>query len=100
MKNDYGITRVDLKCNIKAHCPLGRQWYDAEVNIEVEYPSKIPDYIEFTEEVEKFDGCTLTIEELCSNIHAIANESFMSSSAVSVSVGKGKHMPITVRKEG
>lgn len=100
MDNQFAISSVNLSDTIKAHCPLGSQWYSADVSVEVYDPTTIPDYVDLTDRLHMFDGCTLTVEELCHNIHCVCCDEFMPSRLkVTVEVGRGKHMPVTIVRD-
>lgn len=101
MKNKEGVTKVEMMEKVSAFCPLGKQWYCADLYMETRRFKRVPDYLDATEFLAGLGGQTLTIEQLVSKTFKAMRKWFANPGylKVSASVGKGKHLPVVVSKE-
>lgn len=100
MDNVQGITDITMKDNVTCWCPMGEQWYTAYVTVEVEYPERLADFIEVGQSIQSRQRQELIIEDLVAGIHRDVKNMYGGSVSVSASVDRGKHLPVTVTKEG
>lgn len=99
MRNSEDISKVTLTKQIKAWCPIGKQGYLANVTVEVLPVDEIPDYCKLDKELDNINGEALIIEELATEVYAIAKAAFGNAPAkATVDVKESAHMPVTVAK--
>lgn len=64
IKNDYGISKINIEATAKNYCPIGRDWYTNNFIIEFEAGEYIPDYCDIDEYVlQTINGRQMIIEE-------------------------------------
>lgn len=100
MDNVQGITEINMEDDVTCWCPMGQQWYEAHVTVRVESPGRLADFIEVGRSIQSRQRQELIIEDLVSGIHGDIKGMYGGKVAVSASVGRGKHLPVTVTKEG
>lgn len=95
-ENKQGIGKIKLDGRTHLFCPLGDDWYTANIHIEVSDPQTIPDYIDVTRFLEEMDGKSLIIEDVCKEVYVYMLGQTRGTIAVSVQVDDARHLPVTV----
>lgn len=96
-KNEQGVTRIVMRGKTHLYCPLGDDWYTAEVTAEVEGPDNIPDYIDVTRELEAMDGERLIIEDAAQRFaRFVRGQVGGGIVSVRIDVSDARHVPVTV----
>ena len=98
--NIQGITEIKYASRVRCFCPLGDDWYSADVGIEVQLPDRIPDYCELDAFVRSMDSQKLILEDVCSNVWERVKQETRGVVRVSVSSSDAVHSPVTVVKAG
>ena len=95
-ENTQGIGKIVMDGRTHLFCPMGDDWYTANIHIEIEGMETIPDYIDVTRFMEQMDGTSLIIEDACSMVHGFIVEQTHGDVTVSISVDDARHIPVTV----
>lgn len=96
-ENVYNVGTIRNIHNITCFCPLGKDFYSAEVEIMVERPKFIPDYLDTDAYVEELSGGEYIIEDLTDNIaQHFLSETEADHVTVSAYVENAKHSPVEV----
>ena len=75
--NDHKVTMIRIERIISCFCPIGKQDYEANIVVNFEPSSFIPEYISMTEAIDNFNGKDLTIEDLGAKIYKLFQHSIM-----------------------
>lgn len=97
-KNKQGITEITMYGTTHLFCPLGNDFYTANVTITVSEPKMIPDYCDVTKFFESIDGKNLIIEDACrKTMKFIRKQTRVASSiTVTIDVNDARHLPVSV----
>lgn len=69
IRNTYGITTIKATKRISAYCPMGKDYYTADIEIEFVPDAIIMDYCELDNYLNQQSGLSLIIEELIEKIY-------------------------------
>lgn len=100
IKNTMGITKISIKKNIKAFCPLGKSWYTGEVIASFSPTDKICDYCDADKKLQALDGRELIIEEMAEQVYQIFEEINPQWIKVDIKVNDAAHFPVEITKFG
>lgn len=95
--NTYEVQRFENYHEIVCYCPLGKDYYSAEITVEVIKPKYLPDYLETDEVVSSLSSNEYIIEEAA---HTIAKHFKAETEAeqvyVTAFVRNATHSPVEV----
>lgn len=98
IENKEKISYINFKRTVQPYCPLGNDYYSAEIDVDF-YPDQYyMDYCEVDEKIQSFGGMELTIEELINEVYNLLLEFNPKNLDVSVYGNSNKHFPVHVRK--
>lgn len=97
-KNKQGITEITMYGKTHLYCPLGNDFYTANVTIIVDEPRMIPDYCDVTKFFEDIDGESLIIEDACKKVLKFVKKQTKKavSITVNIDVDDARHVPVSV----
>ena len=100
--NTQGVTNITMRGRTHLWCPLGNDWYTANVTVYVENPVTIPDYVDVTRRLEEMDGEKLIIEDAAQAIAGFVRGQVGPSARVTVTidVDDARHLPVSVEVMG
>lgn len=88
-----------MDCRVKCFCPMGDDWYSANVSIEVKAPKTIPDYCDVETFLRrKVDGKPYILEDVCARVHRFVKKQTHGKVRVRVSSSDAVHPPVLVEK--
>ena len=80
-------------------CPMGDDWYTANIQMDIENPVTIPDYIDVTRKLEEMDGGHLIIEDAALEVAQFIHGQTGTTCKVSIQVDDARHIPVIVEVE-
>lgn len=97
-ENKQGVTEIHMMGTTHLYCPLGSDWYTANVTATVSEPKTIPDYCDVTAYLESLDGEKLIIEDACKAIYDFIRSQVGEALCVTVTidVDDARHLPVSV----
>lgn len=98
--NSQGISDIQMTGNVIAFCPMGDDWYNAEVNIHVNEPKTIPDYCDITDYLQTLNGQDLILEDVCQHVFDFVTEQTGGNVIVDVFTDTANHIPVKVTISG
>lgn len=97
MENKQKIRRIEMAWSLRVYCPLGHDWYSAEVAACVIPGRLLADFIDVDSKVSALNNRSMIIEDLAASIRDVLLESFGDCGIeVSVAAKTESHMPVTV----
>lgn len=102
IENTQGITRIIYKTKTKNYCPIGKDWYTSNIQVQIEPAKIIPDYIDLDEFVaERINQKELIIENVAKDLYChIMSEYLPKSLIVTIHVDDASHSEVIVSKAG
>lgn len=95
-----GITSAVFTKTITVYCPLGKDFYTAELTVDFRPARWMMDYIDVENFIETLQGSTNIIEDVVSKIHAHLTEEYHPKYVkVVCNATNAKHFPVIVTKE-
>lgn len=99
-EHTQGISKVTFNKSISVFCPLGNDYYTADITVDFVPDKFMMDYIDEDNFIKKLSGAELIIEDLVEKIHTHLNEEYEPKYVkVSVFAYNAAHFPVTVYKE-
>lgn len=100
IKNEYGISRIKIEAKAKNYCPLGKDWYTNNFEVELEVAHYIPDYCDIDEYIYlTINGRQMIIEEAVKYLHDfIVNKYSPDKCVVRSYVEDAAHSTVTVER--
>lgn len=100
--NKQGVTNIVMRGRTHLWCPLGNDWYTANVTMEVDGPGTIPDYIDVTRKLEEMDGAHFIIEDAAHDLAVFVRGQVGPGArvVVTIDVDDARHVPVTVEVMG
>lgn len=97
-KNKQGVSEIEMTGKTHCFCPMGDDYYTAEVRIYVFQPKTIPDYCDVTAYLEELDGKNLIIEDLCKKVFRFISKQVGKKHGITVEVkvDDARHLPASV----
>lgn len=98
--NNQDITSINAQHRISVYCPIGKDYYTADVLIQINPGKVIPDYCELTNYLNNLSGLSLIIEELVNKIYKHIMSKYNPHTAkVSVKAYSNTHLNVEVTKD-
>lgn len=98
-ENTYGITNIEYSGNVKCYCPLGNDWYYADIQIEIENPEMIPDYCDIDSYLDSLNGQSLILEDICQQIFSFTEMQIKSGQIlIKIFTDNATHSPVSISK--
>ena len=97
-KNVQGITVIELFGKTHNFCPMGNDWYDADVKVIFEPSDTIMDYCDVDKFFESINNADLIIEDVVSQTFDYFNTYEPESLTVTAKVDNATHLPVVVTK--
>lgn len=100
VKNEYGISMIEISAEAKSYCPLGHDWYTNHFKISFFPDQFIPDYCEVDDWIKQnINGQELIIEAAVDKLHRHLCEKYDPVECVIESfVDDAAHSTVTVHK--
>lgn len=100
IKNEYGISKIKIDATSKNYCPLGKDWYTNNFEIELRAGDFIPDYCEVDNYINQtINGRQMIIEEAVKYLHDFIVKKYNPDKCVVRSyVEDAAHSPVTVER--
>lgn len=96
--NTQKISNITFNRSVQPFCPLGQDYYTAEIHVDFEVVDSYMDYIEFDKWIQGLGGASLTIEELAEAVFEKMKEFEPGYLRVVIDANSNKHFPVTVEK--
>lgn len=98
--NTQKITEVTMKKIIHCFCPLGDDWYSAEVTMKFTPYKEYFDYCKVDDFILKtVEGKSLIIEDLVDILYQFCETAEPLAISVEARVSDAQHLPVIVKKE-
>lgn len=98
--NTNQITQIEFTQNIQCFCPLGKDFYTAQVSVSMHPDKYIPDYCEIEAYMRKLSGRDLIIEDLVGEVYEYLNHLINPGKLkVTAYVNDAAHFGVIVTKE-
>ena len=94
------MTDIEMHGRVRCFCPMGNDWYSADVSIRVSEPRLIPDYCNVDSFLASLDGTERIIEDVCADVHGYIKAQTRGNVTVSVKSGDAVHLPVEVTIAG
>lgn len=95
-----GISSAVFTKTITVYCPLGKDFYTAELTVDFRPDSWMMDYIDVENFIETLQGSTNIIEDVVAKVHEhLTNEYHPKYVKVVCNATNAKHFPVIVTKE-
>jgi hypothetical protein len=98
IENKEKISRVTFTMAICPFCPLGGDYYKAEITVQFDVEGSYPDYIEMDKAIQELGGQPLNIEQVAEAVYNIVDEFKPKSQKVSIYAESNTHFPVVVEK--
>lgn len=98
IENQEKIDSITFTRNVQPFCPLGDDYYTAEVQVTFMPNQFYPDYIELDKAIQDLGGKSLTIEQLAEKVFDIMQEFEPETLLVTITADSNRHFPVTVSK--
>ena len=98
--NTQGITKITYESRVRCFCPMGDDWYSADVKVEAKSLLRIPDYCDLDAFVRELDAQKLILEDVCAKVWQKVKDETEGVVSVSVHSSDAVHSPVTVYKAG
>ena len=102
IKNEYGISKINIAAESKNFCPLGNDWYTNKFDIVIGVGDFIPDYCDVDGFIDaEINGREMIIEQAVKVLHDfIVREYSPKNCVVRSSVTDAAHSAVVVEKIG
>ena len=100
MKNDFKVDSVQLFEKLTCYCPLGKDYYHAEIEIVFEYDEEAFDFIEVHQEILNLNGKSMIVEDLVDRVYKIMIKYKPLMVSVEAKVESNVHCKVVVTKSG
>ena len=99
MNNNQGITKIKFTKTIYPFCPLGGDFYRAEIEVTIFPNDELFDFCEIEKQIEKLSMESLIIEDVADAVYKIMLEYNPKDIKIVVNGYSNKHFPVEVTKE-
>lgn len=99
IQNTQGITRITFERQVQAFCPLGDDYYTANIHVVMEPDKKIMDYCHTDNFIKSLGGNSLIIEDLVNSVFEHIKLYKPKYLKVSAKAESNVHFPVIVTKE-
>ncbi len=102
IENTQGITQIIYKTKTKNYCPIGKDWYTSNIQVQIVPDKTIPDYIDLDKFVaEQISQKEMIIENVIDALYShISTEYAPKSLTVEIKVDDATHSEVIVTKGG
>ncbi len=98
IQNKEKINGICFEMNVCPFCPLGNDYYNATITVEMEPGESYPDYCEIDDEIKALGGRELTIEQLAEAVYDLMARFQPNGLCVTIDAKSNAHFPVTVTK--
>ena len=98
IENTQKITFIKADKQISLYCPLGKDFYTANIFIEFLPNECYMDYIDFDKFIDHMSGESLTIEDAAQKVYDELQRYKPKASSVTIDAYSNTHMHVTVTK--
>ena len=98
--NLQGITEINYRSRVRCYCPMGSDFYSADVAVQVNSPVNIPDYVEVDAFIRSLDGQSFILEDVCAIVWNKLKADTNGFVIVAVESSDAVHSPVSVKKAG
>lgn len=97
-QNKQGIGEIELYAQVNSFCPMGNDWYDADVTVKFTPGDVIMDYCDIDKFFAAISGGELIIEDMVAQTfdHFMTYEP--KGLVVEAFVSNATHLPVNVKK--
>lgn len=99
IENTQKITRITFEQKVQAYCPMGGDFYTADVRVVMVPDKEIMDYCETDKFIKSLGGKSLIIEDLVNEVFENIKQYKPKYLKVSASAESNVHFPVIVTKE-
>lgn len=99
-ENKQGIAEITMQKSVYCYCPMGSDWYTADVEVTVANPKEIPDYLDVDAFFKSLNNSELIIEDVVFKVHEFVSSQVVAADEViaTATVKNAKHLPVRVTK--
>ena len=99
-KHTQGISYVDFTKTITVFCPLGNDYYTADINVRFHPNQWMMDYIDVEKYIMSLQGSRNIIEDIATSVYDYLKKEYSPNKVrVSIYAYNAAHFPVTVVKE-
>lgn len=98
IENKEKVNSIEFVRSIQPYCPLGNDYYNAEIRVYLVPDKYYPDYCEADEAIKALSGKEYTIEQLAAEVFEIIQGFEPQSLTVEVEALSNTHFPVIVTK--
>ena len=98
ISNTQQISLIEADKRISLYCPIGKDYYTADVHIKFIPDAFYMDYIDFDVFLNKLSGLSLTIEDACNEIYNEIQKYMPKNAEVKIEAYSNTHLNVTVTK--
>lgn len=98
ISNTQSISVIKADKRISLYCPIGKDYYTADVNIKFLPNAFYMDYIELDQFLNNMGGSNLTIEEATEKIYNELQRYMPKKASVTIEAYSNTHLNVTVTK--
>lgn len=100
MKNEFGINKIEFTKSISLFCPLGNDYYNATIRVELYPGDAMFDFCDVDEAIQKMSGEHYIVEQLVYQVFDLLDKEYKPKYLkVSADAYSNVHFPVTVTKE-
>lgn len=98
INNTQSISVIEADKRISLYCPIGKDYYTADVKIKFLPNAFYMDYIDLDQFLNKMSGSSLTIEEATEQIYNELQRYMPKKVSVTIEAFSNTHLHVTVTK--
>ena len=98
INNTQSITVIEANKRISLYCPIGKDYYTADIHIEFLPNAFYMDYIDLDVFLNKMSGLSLTIEDACNEIYNELQRYIPKKASVTIEAYSNTHLNVKVTK--
>ena len=97
LKNTYNISEISFEKEISAFCPIGKDYYQANIYVSIEPNENLFDFIDADRFVCSLAGKEAIVEKLVSDVFDYFKK-YAKDLTVTVDAKSNTHFPVSVTK--
>ena len=98
IKNIQKVNLIEADKRISLYCPIGKDFYTADVSIKFIPDAYYMDYIELDQFLNRLSGLSLTIEEAAKDIYEELQKYYPAKVRVTIEAFSNTHLHVKVTK--
>ena len=98
INNTQSITTIEADKRISLYCPIGKDYYTADIHIKFIPDKYYMDYIDLDVFINELSGKHLTIEDACNEIYNELQKYKPSKTSVTIEAFSNTHLNVKVTK--